>query len=364
MTRVGVYLGSVNDPTENIERVLHDWGKYLDDAIELEAFGSAPVPETARDYFTKQKTRERTAKTPFGKVLNSYRDSIEYITTHEPDVILSIWKYHIHAPGVAVAGWQSNIPTVTRITGDVYNEYQHYQGLKRAGAYLLDNIIGSLPPKLSNKMIALGPFEQQEVINRGISADDVVLLPPPKPASNNFSKPCDKENYQKEINLPRNTPIALFVGRISDEKGMPFLAEVIRFVLSQQNMRFILVGEGPCKQYLKKEFGEFVILPGQVPHNRIHLYYKAADMYVHPSAYEGVPLVILEALSCGLPVVARLAGDIPFILDDSDIATQPQEMAEWILDWPNSSNWNNMEYFTDQYQRQTLQDLFLNIDQD
>lgn len=361
MKRVGIYLGSINDPTENIERLLYDWGEYLDDEIELEAFGSAPVPESARGHFTKQETQERTAKTPFGKVLNSYRDSVEYIIAHEPDVILSIWKYHTHAPGVAVAGWRANIPTVTRVTGDVYNEYQHYRGPKRAGVYLLDNIIGSLPPKLSDKMIALGPFEQQEVINRGISADDVVLLPPSKPQSNHFSKPVEKDIYKKEIGLPRNTPIALFVGRISDEKGMPFLAEVIRSVLPQQDMRFVLVGEGPYMQDLKEEFGEFVILPGQIPHNRIHLYYKSADMYVHPSAYEGIPLVILEALSCGLPVVARPAGDIPFILDESDIAVTPQEMAEWILDRPDSSNWNNMGYFTDQYQCETLQDLFSNI---
>lgn len=357
MPRVGLYLGTVDDPTENIERLLTDWVEYLADSVDLEAFGSAPFPGQPNQNYRKIETTPRDARTPFGKIFNVYRDGIEYINERNPDVVINIWKYHTHAPGIALAGWHKDTPIITRVTGDVYHEYEQYSGLKRIGVFLLDNVLGYIPPKLSDKIIALGPFEREEVVKRGIAPEDVVLLPPPVPDSEKFFPPDDRSRYKADLGLPTTSPIALYVGRISEQKGIPFLVEAMRAVLSEKEMTFVLVGEGPSTRGLKEEFGEYIVLPGQIPHKYIDMYYKAADLYVHSSPFEGVPLVILEALSCGLPVVARPAGDIPFILRDQDLVTHPEEMADWILDEPKQSVLKNEEYFTEEYQSRTLNKL-------
>lgn len=361
MVKVGIYLGTIDDSTENIERLVTDWGDYLGDTVDLEAFGSAPFPGHLNQNYKKVNTTPRQSRTPFGKITDVFRDGIEYINKRNPDVIINIWKYHTHAPGIALAGWHTDTPTITRVTGDVYHEYEQYVGYKRFGVYLLDNVIGYLPPHLSDKIITLGPYEKNEVIKRGTAPEHIVILPPPNPDPNKFFPPKEKCSYKTDLGLPTTSPIALYVGRISDQKGMAFLIEAMRDVLSKKEMTFVLVGKGAKARNLKQEFGENVLLPGQIPHKYIDMYYKAADLYIHPSPFEGVPLVILEALSCGLPSVARPVGDIPFILRDQDLVNDPKEMADWIVDEPTESILKNEEYFTDQFQTNTIIDLVISL---
>ena len=71
-------------------------------------------------------------------------------------------------------------------------------------------------------------------------------------------------------------------------------------------------------------------MPGVVPHSDVSRYFQAADLFIFPSRTEGLPNVILEALSCGVPVIATPVGDIPNWV--SNIATEPNEYVKYILD--------------------------------
>jgi len=361
MTRVGLYLGSGDDPTENIEYVLHNWNEILPDAINVDLFGSASPPRDSDDCYNIVHTPDRRSRTPFGKIINAYRDTVDYVRKRDPDIVIQVWKFHTHAPGVALGARRTGTPAVTRITGDVYNEYKFESGLRQAGMYCLDNVFGLIPPGLSGRIIALGPFEADEVVSRGAKRSDVVILPPPEPQDERFTPPAKKEEYKKALDIPLEKPVVLFVGRLSRRKGMSFMIDVIEKVLSEQDMTFLLVGDGPYGEELTQRFNLSVITPGQVPHSRIDEYYKAADMFVHPSPFEGVPLVILEALSCGLPVVARPAGDIPFVVNDKYLTQSPQEMAEKILAKPEEPVWENREYFKREYQERVLQQLITDL---
>lgn len=137
---------------------------------------------------------------------------------------------------------------------------------------------------------------------------------------------------------------------------MDYLTEVIERVASERDFLFMLTGVGPCRERLADRFSDDVVrLAGYVPHEEIHRYYKAADMYVHPSPYEGIPLVLLEAMNCGVPVVSRPAGDIAFLTPN--IAETPTEMAATLLEQDWSDEWLNEEYFTPRYQSDALTNL-------
>lgn len=353
--RIGVYLGIADNPTGNAAEALGGVGRCLSDH-ELDAFGTASLPDSVRSYYNKIPTTSRSPRTPYTRILATYRDCREYIHRRSPDVLFQVWKYQTHAPGVALAGHREGVPTITRLAGDVFQEYRGHSGAKKAGIFLLDNVFGRIPMRLSDTMIVFGPYGAEQASSRGMDPEGIVTIPPPGELDERFSPPESKVACQRDLDLPTDTDIALFVGRLSRLKGMDFLAETIQHVVSERDVLFVLVGSGPYREKLAERFPEEVLrLPGYVPHKDIHRYYRAADVYVHPSPYEGIPLVLIEAMNCGVPVISRPSGDIPFLTPN--IVETPTEMAATILrqDWSNT--WLNREYFSEDYQRSAMEDI-------
>ena len=355
MVRVGVYLGTVDDPTDNVTVNLAGFGRALSN-YDVDGFGAASLPQSVRDHYTHIETTPRSPRTPYTRIVATYRDCREYIRQRSPDVLFQVWKYQTHAPGLALAGHRAGVPTITRLAGDVFREYQGHSGMKKAGIFLLDNALGRIPMQISDAMIVFGPYGAGQASSRGMDTEDLVTIPPPGELDGRFSPPDDKAARRRELDLPTDRDIALFVGRLSRLKGIDFLAEVIEHVVSERDVLFVLAGSGPYREKVADRFSEEVVrLPGHVPHEDIHRYYKAVDVYVHPSPYEGIPLVLLEAMNCGVSVVSRPAGDIAFLTPN--IAETPVEMATTILaqDW--SDEWLHKNYFTDQYQSDALTSL-------
>lgn len=353
--QIGVYLGTADDPTGNVIEALGNLGRCLSD-YNLDAFGTASLPESVQGYFTRISTTSRSPRTSYTKISATYRDCREYIRRRSPDVLVQVWKYQTHAPGLALAGHRAGVPTITRLAGDVFQEYQGHSGMRKAGIFLLDNVLGRIPMRLSDAMIVFGPYGAAQASARGMDTEDIVTVPPPGELGDRFAPPDDKAACQQELDLPTDKDIALFVGRLTQLKGMDFLAEVIERVASERDILFVLAGRGPYREKLADRFSSDVVrLAGYVPHEEIHRYYKAADVYVHPSPYEGIPLVLLEAMNCNVPVISRPAGDIAFLTPN--IAKTPAEMATTILaqDWTNE--WLNEAYFTTRYQSNVLNDL-------
>lgn len=99
-------------------------------------------------------------------------------------------------------------------------------------------------------------------------------------------------------NLPTDAPLAVFVGRFVEKKGL----RVLRLLAQQRpEVHFALLGQGSIKP---DEWGlTNVHVLGQQPQSLIADLYRAADMLLLPSVGEGYPLVVQEAMACGLPVI-------------------------------------------------------------
>jgi glycosyltransferase involved in cell wall biosynthesis len=350
--RVSIYLGTKDSNIQNIEKVLTAYGKYLSD-FDLETFGSSTLPNSASEYYTHINTREVSHNNPFSKIIAAHHQCQEYLSTRSTDLLIQLWNYGIHAPAVSFSGKRNSVPVVTRFTEDVFNQYQAYNGVRKMGAYLQLNCIGRVPLTFSDKIVVFGPHGFRELVGRGFQKEDIITLPPTGGVEDRFSPPKSVSRCKQELNLLDKSLTVLYVGRLIENKGMDFLDSVMKKTIGKRDVQFILVGEGDYKDYFIETYDRSdVRVEGYVDYSKIHKYHRSADLYIHPSPYEGLPLVILEALKCGTPVIAREAGDIPLVTED--IVDTSTEMAQKIIDGDYEYKWKNKNKFSDAYQENTL----------
>jgi colanic acid/amylovoran biosynthesis glycosyltransferase len=114
----------------------------------------------------------------------------------------------------------------------------------------------------------------------------------------------------------------LFLGRLVVEKGPVVLVEALGLLrASGVDAVLTIVGEGPARPEIERSvaelgLGDHVSLVGAVPSDEARAHYHRADVFCLPSFAEGVPVVLMEAMSCGLPVVTTYITGIPELVTD------------------------------------------------
>ena len=124
----------------------------------------------------------------------------------------------------------------------------------------------------------------------------------------------DTEHFTPSTLKTWNSPInILFVGRLTEEKGVDTLFHAMREVIAKgfKQLSLTLAGDGP----LRREFEEMVSDLGITKYvefvgstNEVVHYYRNSHILVIPSNWEGLPLVLLEGMACGLAIVASNLG--------------------------------------------------------
>ena len=112
-------------------------------------------------------------------------------------------------------------------------------------------------------------------------------------------------------------PVVVAVGRLVRKKDYPTLIEAMARLRARQDVRLIILGEGPKRRSLQKlchslHLDDAVDLPGRVENPFAYL--SRASLYVLSSTFEGMPSALIEALVCGCPAVSRCAPGMPSIL--------------------------------------------------
>ena len=116
----------------------------------------------------------------------------------------------------------------------------------------------------------------------------------------------------------------LFVGRLRIRKGVEVLLEALKELRSRHpGVRLRIAGDGEHRRRLERraaelELGEAVVFLGTCDAGRVRGLLAGAAALVVPSIYEGMPLVVLEAMAAGVPVVASAVSGIPEVVVDGE----------------------------------------------
>jgi glycosyltransferase involved in cell wall biosynthesis len=129
-----------------------------------------------------------------------------------------------------------------------------------------------------------------------------------------------RERVREEFSIPSADRLFVWVGRIDHQKDPLLLLESFnRVVKTLPDTTLLMIGDGVLRERVESRIRELrlekkIILCGVKPAEKIATYLRGADVFVLPSAYEGMPISVLEALGSGLPVVATKVGEIPRVV--------------------------------------------------
>jgi len=134
----------------------------------------------------------------------------------------------------------------------------------------------------------------------------------------------DRTDARCRLGLSEDGGLVLFVGNLVPVKGLDVLLEALRLDArsggAAQQYSVAIAGSGPLRRWLARRIaagglGGRVRVLGELGRQEVALWMNAADALVLPSRNEGCPNVVLEALSCGTPVVASRVGAVPELIN-------------------------------------------------
>ena len=133
-----------------------------------------------------------------------------------------------------------------------------------------------------------------------------------------YQKSANRDEARRQLQVGNRRVIG-FVGRLSPEKGIGYLLRAVgNLVKDREDVCALIVGDGEQAEGLRSEaqalqIADRVIFTGN--RSDTPTLYAAMDVFVLPSLQEAFPMVILEAMASGVPVVATRVGDVAEIIE-------------------------------------------------
>lgn len=229
--------------------------------------------------------------------------------TMKPDVVVSYWAFPDGDGGLQVAR-EFNIPSVVIAGGSDVRLLPDEPGRGPAVRRVLSqsHMVTTVSDGLRAATIALGvPAERVTTIRQGINRQ--------------VFHAGNKAAARRDLDLKSDAEILLWVGRMVPVKNLDLLVSVMKVLKSARpNIELHLIGDGECREQLGQRvaaegLSDVVKFQGAVAHDRLPLWYRAADATVLCSHSEGLPNVLRESLASGTPFVATNVGDVKEISD-------------------------------------------------
>jgi 1,2-diacylglycerol 3-alpha-glucosyltransferase len=202
-----------------------------------------------------------------------------------------------------------------------YEKYAHYVPLSRR---LVEAAAVRLSTRFADRadaVLAPSAVIRDELQRRGVSS--AIALVPTGIDVEHF-RPGDPVAARRDLGLPPDDPVVLYVGRLDREKSVGrVLAAFERIAGTVPRARLVLVGHGTEAERLRRlarglAVGGRVHFLGVRPHDGTIPCYQAADIFLFASETETQGLVLAEAAACGLPAVSVAAPGCDEVVRDGD----------------------------------------------
>lgn len=183
----------------------------------------------------------------------------------------------------------------------------------------------TISTEINRELAALDvPAWQRPFIPNGV---DTARFSPPAPGK--------KTLIRRQLGLPPQTAVVVFTGRLAAEKRVDQLLAIWPQVRQAHiDARLLILGAGEEEAALRRQAGRGVHFAGRVAD--VAPYLRAADLFVLPSATEGLSNALLEAMATGVAVAATAVGGAPDLIDDGGNGwlmppDDPQALQETII---------------------------------
>ncbi|MBM3157972.1 MAG: glycosyltransferase family 4 protein [Chloroflexi bacterium] len=234
------------------------------------------------------------------------------------DIVHTHGHFHLSSSMVAFSSLLTRRNFVLTSHGAVLG----YHGWKKAIEIIFNKTLGICTLRATRRVIALTATQTEKLKDLGAGPGKTVVIPIWIEMSR-INSYVDAQSFRSTHNLG-DKKIVLFVGRLLPIKGLEHLIEAVRFMKTSPTI--VIIGdEAPgypgTKQALEKQVStlglrEQIMFLGSFPREKLADAYRGADIFVLPSLAEGLPLVLLEAMSLGKCVIAtKVPGNIDVIKD-------------------------------------------------
>ncbi len=237
----------------------------------------------------------------------------KWMKKHErPDLILTYGFNGCFAAKLSTLGL--NIPIVSAWHGD-YIPTTVIQKLRKPVFEVIEKVLFRYVVK---EIVTVSQFSKRRLARKGIKGKKVMVVYngiPPMTKDSIYS-----QNIREELKLPEGTTLVGTACRLSAQKGLQwFLKAIAVAIKTRPDLRFVIWGDGPQKEYLQELSKElnierYVIFAGyrpDIPHCL-----SALDIFVMSSYVEYFSIALLEAMRTGLPIVATNVGGNPEAIED------------------------------------------------
>ena len=208
--------------------------------------------------------------------------------------------------------------THTALISTIHSWYENEHGRKSLKGKIYTQIELSTNSNL-DYYITVSEKDRQSLLQSGFPEERIQLIYnavtiDPESADQ------DPKKVRDSWGLPQNALVCLAVGRLVPVKGYDILIDAIKLARAQiPEIHCILIGEGESREDLTNQIKHHgleshIRLVGYYGRNDTLNSFKACDVFVMPSRYEGTPIALLEAAAFGCPIIASHSGGIPEVV--------------------------------------------------